>query len=771
MLRRLGAHFPVILFLLLSAASALALVLSAELPERCPAVIPLPHLMTMKEGFFHWHSQTPVITSHQAEAKKIALYLMAAVSNAGISPNGLIPSAKKRSGENAVYLTLAVTKKSEMTDESYSINITSGEIRLKANHPAGLFYAVQTLRQIISTGARPAEAPENGLWLPCLVIRDKPAFSWRGMHLDVSRHFMDKTTVLRFIEHISLYRFNRFHWHLTDDQGWRIPIRAYPRLTEIGAWREENSGDIYGGFYSPEDIAEIVAFAADRQVMIIPEIDMPGHCTAALAAYPEFSCSGGPFKVTTHWGVHKDVFCVGNEKTFAFLENILEEVMTMFPAPYIHIGGDECPPDRWKECPRCLARLNNEKLDHAALLQGYFLRRVAAFLQKNRRIPIGWDEITEGGAPANTIIQFWRGMDGVAASLRNGHPAIVSPSSHTYLNQHVRDLSLKNAYLFQPLPPGLSRKEKKIILGGEGCIWSEYITVDNLDKNAFPRLIALAEVFWSHPRKPDFPSFHQRLARHYPMLKKMAVVYGPEARPVTITPVFKPAERIHLVSLETGSPETIIRYTVDGAPVTLQSPPFRETIMVKPPLTLTAAAFNGELPFGEPEKMEFITHAALGKRIQLTFPYSPKYAAGGDYSLCDGLTGSENFNDGIWQGYEGADLIATIDMMNNIPLRGVSVSFYHAAHSWIFRPTEVIFEGGEDGAHYTIIGVIPARTPENSPEQIRETFSITPTDNNFPANRNIRFIRITARNRGVNPSWHYAPGQPCWLFADEIIVR
>jgi len=372
-----------------------------------------------------------------------------------------------------------------------------------APKPAGLVYGSQTVRQLLAS--RP---------IPLLRLVDRPRFPWRGLMLDEARHFFGKEFIKQLIDLLVLHKLNIFHWHLCDDQGWRIEIKSRPRLTEVGAWREAN-GRRYGGFYTQADIREIVTYAQNRFVTVVPEIEMPGHTTAALAAYPELSCTGGPFAAATGWGIFHDVLCAGNDATFAFLEKVLGEVLELFPSKFIHIGGDECPKTRWKTCPRCQRRIRDERLNDEHELQSYFIRRIEKFLNANGRRLIGWDEILEGGLAPNATVMSWRGMSGAVAAARAGHDVVASPTSHCYLDYSYERTSVEKAYSFNPIPAELTDEQHKHILGVQGNMWTELTpTVADVERQIWPRLCALAEVAWSPAGQRDFADFSARLTAH-----------------------------------------------------------------------------------------------------------------------------------------------------------------------------------------------------------------------------------------------------------------
>ena len=377
-------------------------------------------------------------------------------------------------------------------DEGYQLEVTPSQIVMHAPKPAGLYYGTQTVRQIL---ANPA--------VPSLRIRDEPRFGWRGFMLDEARHFFGKEFVKGFIDLLALHKLNVFHWHLTDDQGWRIEIEKYPRLTAAGP------------FYTQNDIREVVAYAASRFVTVVPEIEMPGHCTAALAAYPQLSCSGGPFEVATRWGVFEDVYCAGNDETFEFLEGVLGEVLALFPSEFIHIGGDECPKTRWRACAKCQAHIRTEGLRDEDELQSYFIRRIERFLHARDRRLVGWDEILEGSLAPHATVMSWRGMNGAIAAARAGHDAIATPNTHCYLDYSHEKISLEKVYSFEPIPSELAAEHHNHILGVQANMWTELTpTPADVERQVWPRLCALAEVAWSPTERHDFADFSARLTAH-----------------------------------------------------------------------------------------------------------------------------------------------------------------------------------------------------------------------------------------------------------------
>jgi hexosaminidase len=420
----------------------------------------------------------------------------------------------------------------EQGTEGYTLEVTPRGCVIRANAAPGFFYALQTLRQLLPREIDAAEPVDGLSWtIPCVSILDRPRFSWRGMHFDVCRHFFSVEFVKKYIDMLAIYKLNTFHLHLTDDQGWRIEISKYPRLTEVGAWRSDGSGGRYGGFYTREEIREIVAYAAERAITIVPEIEMPGHSSAALTSYPWLGCTGGPYRVQTGWGIFDDVFCAGKDTTFHFLEDVLSEVMELFPGEYIHVGGDECPKTRWANCPFCQARITAEGLANENELQTWFMRRIGTFLNAHGRRLIGWDEILEGGAVPHATAMAWRGIEYGVAAVRSGHTTVMSPFSHCYFDYYQGSsssepkaiggfLPLETVYSFEPVPDFLTAEEKARILGAQANLWTEYILDPRyVEYMLFPRLCALSEVDWSAASLRDFADFSRRMVTHYERLQ------------------------------------------------------------------------------------------------------------------------------------------------------------------------------------------------------------------------------------------------------------
>ena len=436
----------------------------------------------------------------------------------------------------------------DLGDEGYELAVSSEAIVIRALEPAGVFYGIQTLRQLLAHQASLyQDAAQTGWYIPGVMIEDKPRFRWRGLHLDVARHMFSVEAIKRYIDLMALHKMNTFHWHLTDDQGWRIEIKEFPKLTTIGSKRtatpipsnrDQSDGNPYEGFYTQEQVKEIVTHAASRYVNIVPEIEMPGHALSALASYPHLGCSGGPYQVGTSWGVFEDVFCAGNEKVYDFLEQVLSQIMELFPGEYIHIGGDECPKTRWNDCPKCQAVITEHGLKDAHELQSFFIKRIAAFLSSKGRRMIGWDEILEGGLAPDATVMVWRDRTYGAESAQLGHDVIMCPTDYCYFDYYQSEdqdaeppaiggcLPLEKVYSFEPLPDTISTEQVVHFLGGQGNVWTEYISSpEQVEYMAFPRTTALAEVLWSPRGSRGYDDFTGRLSTFLEHLKRAGINY------------------------------------------------------------------------------------------------------------------------------------------------------------------------------------------------------------------------------------------------------
>lgn len=497
------------------------------------SIIPQPVKVNRGEGFFALNADICIeVDSGETQLKWVGGYLSDCLGE----DTGLVlrvGETSQKSTANVIGISLYETD-SSLGDEGYRLSVTSDLVHLSANHSQGVFYGIQTLRQLIANDER------GETQIPCVEIWDRPRFHWRGLHLDCARHFMTKEYIKRLIDVIAFHKLNILHLHLTDDQGWRIEIERFPKLIETGAWRGQGS-ERYGGYYPQDDLKEIVAYAKERFIDIVPEFDVPGHTSAAIASYPELSCLGEPIPVKTEWGIFEDVLCPGKEKTFEFIEGVLDEIIDLFPFPFIHIGGDESPRARWEACPDCQRRIRDEGLNNEHELQSYLIQRVVRFLSERGRRVIGWDEILHGGRlTQGMVVQFWQGMDGAAMVTENGMDIIASPLQFVYFDypqtedqvktkpDWMRLTTLETAYAFNPIPDGFSPEQAKRVLGGECALWTEYAPYPHSDAQLFPRLCAFSETVWSLENGRNWIDFSQRMKPLLAHLDRMSVLYFKE---------------------------------------------------------------------------------------------------------------------------------------------------------------------------------------------------------------------------------------------------
>ena len=637
--------------------------------------------------------------------------------------------------------------------EYYDLVINKNFILIKGADREGLIHGIYSLIQLI-----PRSSGINDSKLPCLKISDYPKFKWRGLLLDCCRHFMSTDFVKRYIDLLAYHKMNVLHWHLTEDQGWRIEIIKYPKLTEIGAWRKEKDGSIYGGFYTKKQIKEIVEYAYQRGVNIVPEIELPGHSVAALAAYPMYSCTGGPFEVETEWGVFKDIYCAGNDSTFEFLENVLDEIIELFPSKYIHIGGDEVPKYRWQNCSKCEKRIQDENLHDTHELQSYFIKRIENFISSKGKKLIGWDEILDGGLAQGVTVQSWRGFDGASKAANAGHDAIVSPTSHAYFDYDLDAIDLEKVYNFDPIPSDVPSDKVKHIIGGECNMWSEHAPQNTIDSKVFPRLLAMSEVLWSAPEYRNYNHFYDRVQIHYKRLDNLGVDYGLESIPIQFKSDY--TDGTFDITLNKGAKDLNLFYQInDGEPT-----PYNSTFSLTGTSQIRAHAVKNGLPYGETFEIELYQHKGLDAKITGLNEYDEAYSGGGDQCIADGLRGTSNFRDGRWQGYSGTDFEATMSFDSNQRIDSLICSFYQYNLSWIFMPKKIIIYTSVDGENYFNRASFEPKISAKQEGQFFKEFVIS-----FPEVQ-AKYVKIKAINYGVCPDWHPAAGSKSWLFVDEVRV-
>ena len=646
--------------------------------------------------------------------------------------------------------------------EGYQLDVTPGGIDLRAGSPDGLFYGMQTLRQLYAGGE-----------VPCVSIRDNPRFGYRGLHLDVSRHFFSKEEVMKLLDVMSFYKLNTLHMHLTDAGGWRIEIDKYPKLTSETAFRTESdwrkwwdgrdrkylpegTPGAYGGYYTKEDIREIVKHAASKHINIIPEIEFPGHSEEVLMAYPELSCSGKPYQ--------NGDFCIGNELSFTFMEDVLAEVIDLFPSEYIHVGGDEAGKSAWKKCPKCQALMTEKGMKSVDELQSYMIHRAEEFLNSKDRRLIGWDEILEGGLAPEATVMSWRGEDGGIKAARMGHDVVMTPGNYMYLDFYQADpktqpyaiggyTPIKKVYSYDPVPAdSLTVEECRHILGVQANTWTEYIqTPEHLEYMMFPRALAVAEIGWTSQELRTWEDFKPRMNAHISKLQGMGIRTFTLSDELEVTMQVDTAGREIEVILDAEKYPAEIRYTTDGSVPVASSALYAGPITVQDSAHIKAAIFRDGVLQGTPTEKKVDYHRAINKPIHYNSKLYEGYMAGGTNALLDGYRGGLTYLDGRWQGYLD-DLDCVIDMEEETDIHKVSIRFMQLIGPGVFQPGQVELLTSEDGENFISRGIVPTTVTADDPDLLFQEYT-------FDGNWKTRYIRLKAPR-----------ANPGFIFADEIVV-
>lgn len=736
------------------AVLALATSLPGVAPGQQVSLLPAPaEVRAGTGGAFELESPVVIaVPPTQPELRDAAEWLAATLR----SSTGLVVRVRTQGSRHAIVLD---TLLASGNPEAYTLNVSGEGIRLSGATVDGVRRGLQTLLQLLPAPGERA-AP---LAIAAITIHDAPRLAWRGTMLDVARHFLTVAEVKRHLDLMARLKLNVLHWHLTDDQGWRVQIRRYPALTTVGAWRREPDGRRAGGAYTQAQVREVVAHARRLGIMVVPEIEMPGHATAALAAYPWLGCTGARLEVPATWGVFADVMCPGSGRTFAFLDAVLDEVMDLFPAPWVHLGGDEVPKDRWRACASCQSLMRREGLPDEEALQAWFMRRAARrVLARGRRV-IGWDEVLEGGFVPGGVVQSWRDSAMTRRAILAGHDVIASPSEFTYLNRSAAELTAAQVAQFAPIPPGLDSNAARRVLGTEVPFWSERITSGtNLELMALPRLLAFAEVAW----RGNGGDVEARIPAVASGLAGAAYAVGPDGADLaTLRVTWDSATRRARLGVTTSVPGLVVRGARNGAPGA-GSPAFADGAKLPSGTSVTLQAFVRGARVGEARPVRGIRHAAVGARVHTDPPADARYPGTGVSSLVDGLLGSVAHGDGLWQGWWGPDVTATVELVE--PQRGgeVRVRFLQNQRSWILLPSRVEVSWSDDGATWSTPEVRGHAIPAMQEGVVMHEFTVA-----IPAGARVRQVRVTARNGGALPSGHPGAGQPSWLFADEIVVR
>ena len=745
-------------------------------------VVPLPKEISLTdEAPFVLDSKT-IITypKSQGEILKEATFLADYIEEAlGFRPQIKIIDNEMK---NAINLKINVSQLEK--DNLYKINVTKSNINVFATNAASLFYGIQTLRKSINVVGKTSK-----IEFPSVKIIDYPRFDYRGMHLDVSRHFFPIENVKTYIDIMAMHNLNKFHFHITDDQGWRMEIKKYPELTEVGAWR---SGTIigktmaydnirHGGFYTQDELRDLVKYAADRHITIIPEIDLPGHMLGALATYPELGCTGGPYEVWQHWGVAEDVICAGNEDAMKFLEDVLEEVMDVFPSEYIHIGGDECPRVRWENCPKCQQKIKELSIvgdeNHTAedYLQSYVMSRMEKFIESHGRHIIGWDEMLEGELAPNATVMSWRGSEGGYKAAKLHHNVIMTPNDYMYFDYYQSldsdneplsiggYVSVEKVYGFEPIPEGLENDEEKYILGAQANLWTEYIGDFNfLTYMMLPRIGALAEVQWCNPEQKNYNDFvkrEYRLSKLYDFYNWNYATHIFDIN-VEITPnVEEGCLKINMSKMVDGE----IRYSTNGENPAVKGVLYKEPLKINTNCDFKAVVIHPDGTTGKMFETNFDFSKASMKPITLKNQPNKNYTFDGANVLIDGLKGTSNYRSGRWLGFFGENIDATIDLKEETEISKVKFNNNINMNDWIFNAKSINVLISNDGESFSEIF---KKDFEMLPKDFEQP--IYPVEVEFPATKT-HYVEIIIEPFEC-PEGHSGYGYPAWIFVDEIGV-
>lgn len=721
-------------------------------------LIPQPENVTFQNGWFTLDKNTSVVGSENDAVRVCADLLTGMIAEKS--------GYKLKQAERADHVIQLVWDTTlTVGPEGYRLEITPEKVVLMAGSGGGLFYGVQTLGQLLTDSQ--FYNPGKRVWrLPALQISDRPAFSYRGLHLDVSRHFFSKEFVMKCLDLMSVYKLNRLHWHLTDAAGWRVEIKKYPELTERAAWRSQedylawwkgdrryvtrDSAKAYGGYYTQEEIREVVDYAAKRHIIVIPEIEMPGHSEEVLAVYPQLSCSGKPYQ--------NGEFCIGNEQTFEFIENVLTEVLELFPSEYIHVGGDEASKAAWKKCPKCQKRIREEHLKDEKGLQSYLIRRVGEFLKSKGRKLIGWDEILEGGLAPEATVMSWRGEAGGIEAARMGHDVIMTPGTFCYFDSYQADPETQpyaiggftpylKVYSYHPVPEKMSPAEARHILGAQANLWTEYIqTSQHAEYMLFPRLLALAEVVWSPQEQRDREDFKRRIGKHIPLLQERGVnVFTLSDHVDILTKVDTLNQRIKVwFDSEKYCPE--IWYSINEEEPRL----FDTTFFVRGASRIKAFIVESGESSKEVSVSNVDYHKGIGKKVLYKNRYSSSYPAAGERTLTDGYRGGLTYSDGRWQGFL-THIDVTVDLDSVCDLSYVSAGFMQLIGPGVYMPESVVISVSVDGKNFWDVARIENDVPVDKKELVIKDFTA-----HFEAKA--RYVKLLARKHAG------------FQFIDEIVI-
>ena len=744
------------------------------------SLVPCPVSLVPGTGNFHFSAKTSFAVENEGQAEQVRQFTELLTRAGGFTPRIKIDSRK-----GDVCLVTDATLKSE----AYKLEITIKKITIRASDLQGFYYALQSIRQLLPSAIESEQVTENVDWtVPALTITDQPRFGYRGLLVDVARFFSPKENLLRIIDCMAMLKLNKLHLHLVDDNGWRIEIKKYPLLTEIGSCRVDRPGKTFPerrnprqgeptvekGFYTQDEIREIVRYAQERHIEVIPEIEMPAHSNAALAAYPLLSCPVVDKFIGVLPGLggnHADViFCAGNDSVFTFLQDILDEVLELFPSKYIHLGGDEARKTHWEECPLCQTRMKAESLENTEELQGYFMARVARYVQNKGREVIGWDELTNARIPEGSIILGWQGYGQAALKAAElGHRFIMTPARILYLIRYqgpqwfepityFGNNTLKDVYDYEPVQKDWTPQAASLLMGVQACMWTEFCNSPaDVDYLLFPRLSALAEVAWTKPARKNWASYLKAMDHFNEHLAAKGIVYARSM--YNIQQTVTPKEGRLQVELDCIRPDVQVRYTMDGSVPTAQSPLYTKPLMLTEAKTIKAATFAGNEQLGQMLELPVIWNKATAKPV--------KSAGTGDlYMLTNGIRGSQKYTDLEWCSWMKNDTVTfTLDLkkpelVNKLTLGSIT-NYGMAVH----KPAEIEVWISGDDKEYRKVG----ECSYTKNEIFRE--GVFREDIPFEIGTEARYVRVVARGAGDCPFTHVRPGQEARIYFDEIIIE
>ena len=740
-------------------------------------IIPKPQSMTLNNGNFQFTKET-VFVSNQSLAPAAEIFAKQFEKASGIK----LPIKNETVQTN--YIALSIDN--SLPKEGYNLVVQPDKISIAAADYNGAIYALETLRQLLPKEFE-SSTPVNANWvIPTITINDKPEYPWRGLMLDVSRHFFPKEYILKTLDRMAMLKLNTFHFHLVDNEGWRIEIKKYPKLTEVGAWRVDQEDKLwdertsnpadafdnpasapkkYGGFYTQEDIKEIVAYAAARGITVIPEIEMPAHVMSAIAAYPELSCHKRPIGVPSGavWPI-TDIYCAGQEETFTFLEDVLTEVMELFPSKYIHVGGDEATHTEWEKCLKCQARMKDHHLKDVHQLQSYFIKRINDFLLSKGRTLVGWDEIMDGGLANNAVVMNWRGIEVGKKALEQGNPVVLTSDCYIDNYQGLPDyepqanggyLPLKTLYHYSLEKENLSPALQKNILGTQANLWAEYIaTPEHSEYMLFPRLLALAEISWTIDNLKNWDNFINRTQAFMKRLDVMKVNYARSM--YQVVPTVENQKGNIFLKLDCEVPNADIRYALGDTPIE-KATKYHQPIALNRSTTFKATVFSGKAT-NTITTGEVIFHKAIDKKVSYSPLYHKSYQGQGEATLTNIIRGSKNFHDGQWLGWLGDDVTLTLDLEQATEVREVRIGAMDAQASGIYFPVKFMVFLSNDGKNYREVAT------HNEPCVVRGKATLKDFVLKFSPTE-ARYIKLTLKNVKTPPK-----GGDAWLFIDEILV-